>query len=262
MILTSENYFTMQANMEYMSCSQWKSFYECEDKALAELAGDYRRPDSTALLVGSYVDAHYEGTLDIFKAQHPEIFKKDGSLKADYSKAEEIIQRCERDPLFAKYMSGDKQVIMTGEIAKVPFKIMIDSYHKDKAIVDLKCMKDFQPIWNAELHRKEPFVEAWHYDIQGAIYQEIVRQNTGKQLPFFIAAATKESATDICVMSIPQERLNECLTLVKAMAPRYQALKAGNEKPVRCEKCDWCKNTKILTEIVDYRDIGVVDNAI
>lgn len=260
--LTDDNYFSHEASMDFMSCSQWKSFHQCEEKALAEIAGDYTRPSSTALLVGSYVDSHFEGTLDIFKAKHPEIFKRDGNLKAEYTKADEIIQRVERSDKFMRYMSGEKQVIMTGEIAGVPFKIKIDSYHPDKSIVDLKCMKDFEPIWNAEKHCKEPFVEAWGYDIQGAIYQEIVRQNTGKQLPFIIAGATKQTPVNHDLMYVPQERLDECLSLVKALAPRYQALKQGKEEnPSRCEKCDWCLETKILTEIVDYRDIGVNDYA-
>ena len=257
-ILTNENYYSQEASLAYMSCSQWKSFRKCEDMALAEIAGDYERPESTALLVGSYVDSHFECTLDIFKAQHPQIFKKDGSLKSEYAQAEEIINRIERDPLFMKYMSGDKQVIMTGYIATVPFKIKMDSYHPGKAIVDLKIVRDFLPMWSPEEHAKVPFVEFWGYDFQGAIYQEIVRQNIDKQLPFFIAAATKEPVTDIEVMQIPQERLDYCLDIVRETAPRYNALKLGKlEDPVRCCTCDWCKMTKLLSTPIDYRDLNL-----
>lgn len=78
--------------------------------------GTGRKSPSSALLVGSYVDAHFEGILDIFRAQHPEILKRDGSLKSEYVQAEEIIQRIERDDLMMKYLSGAKQVIMTGEL--------------------------------------------------------------------------------------------------------------------------------------------------
>ena len=67
-------------------------------------------------MVGSYVDSNFEGTLDIFKAQHPEIFMKSGELKADYRKAEEIINRIEQDKLFMEYMAGEKQTIITAEI--------------------------------------------------------------------------------------------------------------------------------------------------
>ena len=259
--LTDENYYSQEANLAYMSCSQWKSFRKCEEAALAELAGDYQREVSTAMLIGSYVDSYYEGTLDKFKEQHPEIFKKDGSLKVDFAKCEEIIERTTKDKLFSKYMSGEKQVIMTGEIAGVPFKIKMDSYHPGKAIVDLKCMKDFAKVWDSESRAYVPFVESWGYDFQGAIYQEIVRQNTGEQLPFFIAAATKEKIVDIAVMSIPQDRLDYCLKIVEETAPRFNQLKLGELDPgeaCRCGKCDWCKQTKVLTEIVDYRDLDIV----
>lgn len=256
-ILTNENYYSQEASLAYMSCSQWKSFRKCEDMALAEIGGDYKRPESTALLVGSYVDSHFEGTLDVFKARNPGIFKKDGSLKAEYTQAEDIIKRIERDKLFSKYMSGEKQRIMTGEIAGVPFKIKMDSYHPGKAIVDLKIIRDFQSMWSVEEHAKVPFVEFWGYDFQGSIYQEIERQNSGERLPFFIAAATKETMTDIEVMQIPQERLDYCLEIVKETAPHYHALKLGiKEDACRCEKCDWCKMTKVLTAPIDYRNLG------
>ena len=70
-----------------------------------------------------------------------------------------------------KYMAGEKQVIMTGKIADVPYKIKIDSYHPDKAIVDLKVVKDFEKLWNDAEKQKQSFIRYWGYDIQGAIYQ-------------------------------------------------------------------------------------------
>ena len=71
MILTAENYFSPEMNMKYMGSSQFKAFMECETMALAEIKGEYAREKSVSLLVGSYVDAHYEKTLDLFKAQNP-----------------------------------------------------------------------------------------------------------------------------------------------------------------------------------------------
>ena len=79
-------------------------------------------------MVGSYVDRYFEGTLDAFKSEHTEMFKKDGNLKAEYVKADALIQRAERDELFMKYMSGEKQVIMTAELYGTPWKIKMDSY--------------------------------------------------------------------------------------------------------------------------------------
>lgn len=259
MILTDDNYYGRQANMEYMSVSQFKSFRKCEEAALAELAGDYERDSSAALLSGSYLDSRFEGDESFarFKERSPQLFKRDGTLKSDYAHVEEIYQRLLKDKFFCKYLSGGKQVIMTGKIEAVPFKIKMDSYIPDKAIVDLKLMRDFSPVWDEEQHQKVPFTEAWGYDLQGAVYQEIVYQNTGKRLPFIIAAATKEAHPDHALLFVPQERLDDCLTLVKALAPRYQRLKTGVlEGAHRCGKCGWCRDTKHVTEIIDYRDYG------
>ena len=88
------------------------------------------------------------------------------------------------------------------------FKIKIDSLHSDK-IIDLKIMKDFKSIW-VDGEGKIPFVEAWRYDIQAAIYQEIERQTRGdfaEKLPFYIVGATKENEPDMAIISIPQQRL-------------------------------------------------------
>lgn len=256
MILTQENYFSMEASMEYMSVSQFKSFEKCEAGAMAEIKGEYEREKTTALLVGSYVDAHFEGTLDIFKAQNPEIFLKNGGLKSEYRKAEEIINRIEDEPKFMDFLSGMKQVIMVGEIEGVPVKIKIDAYFPDDKIVDLKVMRDFEPIWKDG--SKMPYFEAWGYDLQAAVYQEIVRQNTGKQLPFYIAAATKEPVTDIQGLLMPQEFLDERLSYFKGLVRHYDNIKKGTEQPERCGKCDYCKSTKPF-EVINAADFYYQD---
>lgn len=74
MKLTNDNYFSPEANREYFSVSQYKTFLDCPARAMAEIRGEYKEPMTTALLVGSYVDAYFEGTLDKFREEHPEIF--------------------------------------------------------------------------------------------------------------------------------------------------------------------------------------------
>ena len=146
MQLTDGNYYSQEANREYMSVSQFKDFagtygkLPCEFTAMEKLEERWEEEETTALMVGSYVDSYFEGTLDKFKIEHPSLFKKDGGLKAEYVKANEIIARIERDQYFMKYMSGQKQVIMTGELFGAKWKIKIDSYIPDVAIVDLKVM--------------------------------------------------------------------------------------------------------------------------
>lgn len=252
MKLTQRNYFSKKANQHYMSCSQFKAMERCQASALAEINGEFEREQSTALLVGSYVDAYFENKLDKFKAEYPEIFKRDGTLKAEYIQAEAIIERIKKDKLFSEYMSGKKQVIMTGEICGVPVKIKVDSLHPDK-IVDLKIMRDFENIYDAE-KGSLPWFEAWGYDLQGAVYQEIVRQNTGKTLPFYLAVATKEKVTDIDIVHINQKSLDFAFEHFKANVELYDAIKKGIIEPERCEKCEYCKSTKVLTEPTDSEE--------
>ena len=246
MILTQRNYFSRKASMEFMSVSQFKAFQKCQHSALAEIKGKYKREKTTALLVGSYVDSYFEGTLPKFIKQNPEIFKKNGTLKAEYEQAEAIIQRILKDKLFTEYLSGEKQVIMTGEINGVKVKIKIDSLHPDK-IVDLKIMRDFEGVYVPEYGR-QPWFEAWGYDLQGAVYQEIVRQNTGEKLPFFLAAATKEKITDLDIVHIDQKMLDYALDRFKRDVEFFDAVKKGVITPHRCGKCEYCRSTKVLKE--------------
>lgn len=256
MNLTKRNYFSRKSNQHFLSVSQFKSFSRCEHAALAEIKGKYKREMTTALLVGSFVDAYFEGTLASFIKKNPDIFKKNGTLKAEYIQAEEIIQRILKDKLFMQYMSGQSQVIMTGSISGVPVKIKIDSFHEDK-IVDLKIVKDFENIYDSE-KGSVPWFEYWGYDLQGAVYQEIVRQNTGKQLPFYLAAATKEKTTDIDIVGINQHMLDFALDRFKEDVERYDAIKQGIIAPDRCELCSYCKKTKVLTAPKDADEFYLI----
>lgn len=273
MILTAENYYSREANMEYMSVSQFKRFSSCQAAALAELRGEYTPAASPAMLVGGYVDAWFSGELPLFQAQHSEIFKRDGTLKSEYIKAQEIISRMESDKLFSLLMAGKKQVILTGEIAGVPFKGKLDSlldaaacqeivrrYPETTAvlgefprgaIVDQKVMRDLQPVWSEEDHCKLPFVEAYGYDIQGAVYQAL----EGHALPFVLAVGTKEAVTDLAALSVSDADLTSALYQVEDRAPYYQSIKRGEHQPKRCERCDYCKATRELTGIIDYREL-------
>lgn len=257
MNLTAENYFSPENQLAFMGSSQFKAFMACPAAAMAEIRGEYRQEESTALLVGSYVDAYFEGSLDLFRAQHPQIFsKRSGELLADYKQAEAIIQRMERDEMYMRYMSGQKQVIMTGKIEGVPFKIKIDSYHPGKCIVDQKVMKDLEDQWSPEEGCRVPYWMFWGYDFQAAIYQEIERQNSGIQLPVFIAAGTKQKVTRLEIGCFDQGRLDYCLDIVKHEAPRFAAIKRGEIEEERCEQCDYCAETAVLSEIKDYREAG------
>lgn len=257
--LTEQSYFSPEMEWQYCGSSQFKRFCECPAKAMAMLRGEWVEEKTDSLLVGSYVDAYMSGTLEQFKEQNPEIFTQKGELKAGFRKAEDIINRIENDELFKKYISGDHQTILTGEIEGLPFKIKVDSYFKDKNVcTDLKVVKDFEGIWNNKTNRKENFIEYWHYDWQAAIYAEIVRQNTGILPKYFIAAITKEKYSDLALLNIPEQDLLMQLEIVKSMIPYVKSIKEGKEPATRCEHCDYCRSTKKLTKIINYHDLGLI----
>ena len=246
MILTNNNYYSDKANLEYMSVSQFKSFRKCEAATLAELKGEWKSPKTTALLVGSYVDSYFEGTLDDFKAENPEIFKKDGTLKADYIQAEEIIERVESDELFMEYMSGEKQKIFTKKLFGVPWKIKIDSLLPDK-IVDLKVMRSMERIMG------KSFVEHWGYDLQMAVYSAV----HGGDLDTYLAVVTKQSPSDIEIIEIPKWRREELLEEVERFLPRMIKIKTGEVEPERCGVCDYCRATKKIEGPIDFELVGL-----
>lgn len=249
-MLTAENYFSPENSMRYMGVSQFKAFQECESRGLAEAQHIWRREQTPSMLVGSYIDAHFSKELPLFEAQHPEIFLKGGGLKSEFRHALDVITRIERDPFFMKFITGQPQVILTGTIVGVEWKIKIDSYHPGKAVVDLKVMKDFEPQWKDG--QKLNFVEYWGYHTQGAVYQAV----EGNGLPFILACATKQDEPDLEVLSIPNDVLEAELERIKSLAPRYAAIKRGEIEPERCGKCDYCRSTKVLSKVIDYRDIA------
>ena len=256
MELTQENYYTPAANEEYMSTSQFKDFMECEQHALCKLTGAYEEEKSKAMLVGSYVDAFISQELDQFRMDNPSIFKKDGTLLKDFEKAEEIIRTIEHDEVFMKYLSGEHQKIMTGTIQNVKFKIKVDSLLPN-AIVDLKVMSSIsEKVWVERdgYNVKVDFVEAYGYDIQGAIYQEIVRQNIGKKLPFILAVVSKEEEPDRELIQIDQYYLDKALELVKEKCEHFDLVKKGIVLPSRCGHCPSCRKLKEVKEPISYKE--------
>lgn len=255
MELTQANYHSLEANKAYMSNSQFKQFRRCEAMAMAEIKGEYVRPKSTAMLVGSYVDAYFSGELDAFTDDHPEILSSrgptKGELKAEFRQAETIIERLEDDDYFMSFVCGECQQIFTGTIADVPFRGKLDFLHEDK-IVDLKIVRDLEDIWSADDGRRVSWIRYWGNDIQAAIYRELTAWNTGSYLPFYLAVGTRETVMDKAIIQIAENVMQTRLAEVEAFAPRYQAIKMGLLEPERCEKCDYCKSTKKLTETVLY----------
>lgn len=268
MVLDAKNYYSKEANLEYMSVSTYKDFAGtigypgCEYQAYEKLMGRWTERQSDAMLIGSYVDARIEGQQAFweFCDAHPELYKADGSLYKKYEIAETALKRIKRDERFMDFLSGEKQVIMTGELFGRKWKIKMDSYCPGKVITDLKVV---QAIYDKGRGPKDPddkffkmkvddggppvnWILYWGYDIQGAIYQEIVRQNTGEKLPFAIAAVSKHEHPEIAVIHPMQWRLDEALLNVEYHMQGISDVLDGRRPPDRCEACDCCKDSKVI----------------
>ena len=258
MKLTEKNYYSREANRAYFSVSQFKNFRKCEAAALAELNGEYEPERGRALLVGSYVDEMLTGTeksqKEFVTLHADELFKKNGDPYADIEQAQSVIVRIRKQPLMMKHLDGEHQTIMTGKIEGVPFKIKMDSYKPGEFICDLKYMASLRSP-----NLFEPMVSYWGYDIQAAVYQEIVYQNTGVRLPFRFAVATKEKPAHLAVGEINQWNMDAAFEIVRKNISRYADVKAGKIPPARCEEydCNYCTSTVLLTEIIDTDLFGV-----
>ena len=167
-------------------------------------------------------------------------------MKSEYKKADLMIERCKRDKKFMQYMSGDKQTIMTGELFGLPWKIKIDSYLPNKAIVDLKTVDDMYKSIYSKDSGKLNFINNSGYDFQLAIYQKVVEINTGKRLPCFIAAVDKKDKPAIEIISLSQNELDGTLAGLQIGIERIKKLKSGEVQPDKCGRCDYCKETKVI----------------
>lgn len=253
--LNRVNYFSPDMMRRFCSVSQYKAFRDCEAAGLAEVEGRYTPRQTDAMLLGSYMDSLFEdpnGTA--FFAEHPDCMKRNGELKAEFQAVRRIFDRVTRDRMFQKYTTGEQQVVMTGTIADVPVKIMIDSYLPGRAIVDRKLMADLRPRFDPRTEQRVPWFVYWGYDVQAAVYQEIVRQNTGERLPFFLAPMTKTDPTQYDLVLMPDDIIENALEEFKEYIPRIEAIKIGAIAPERCEECTYCLDTKMLTEPTNAND--------
>ena len=242
---TDEKYF---ADNKYMTNSKIKRFMDCEVKGLEP----FGKP-SEAMQIGSYVDSYVSGTLEQFRKDNPDIFYKNDKtkLKTGFRKADEICEFIDNDNTIQQFLSGNKQTVVTGEIAEVPFKAKLDIYSKGIAINDLKIIRSLTDRQG----NYYDFITQWRYDIQMSIYQELIYQNTGEKLPCFIVAITKEDTINSAIIKIDQPTLDFALEEVEQFAPRAYDVMIGKEEPIGCGICDICIEHREETPILTLGDL-------
>lgn len=254
--LTDDNYFSLEADRDYFSVSQFKSFAECQAAALAKINGEYERPESKALIVGSYTHTAFE-TEDVFDQFVEEnqkiIFNTRGTKYADFITADKMIEAVKKDRLSMFAMDGEKELIMNAELFGVHWKIKVDSInHQRKTFTDLKTTQSLSKrYWSDKYQKYVSFVEAWDYVLQMAVYREVIYQSTGDYYTPYIVAVTKEDPPDKAVLHFDESRFRYELDYVQGLISHYQRLKQGQGKAWRCESCVYCRRTKQLKDTME-----------
>lgn len=259
MKVNNRNYFSVEADKLYMSVSQYKNFKQCESMAMARINGLYKT-ESAAFLLGSYVHAWNEGTLDRFKAEHPEIVSSRGNtkgqLKAEFQIGNKMIDALQSDPFIMGFLRGRKEVVMTGELFGTQWKIMIDVYNPNQdRMVDLKTVRSIHEKFFQD-GKKLNFIEKYGYITQLAVYQEIETQHRlGAKLTPYIVAVSKEQVPDKAVIFVDDETLEMELLDIETRMERILAVKNGLETPKSCGKCGYCKQVKKIKEAIHYSEL-------
>lgn len=241
MKLSDDTYYGKEANQFFFSVSQYKDFCKCEAMAMAKVRGEFEQKQTKAMLIGTLCDRWFEGTLDKLRQESPNIFYcRNGALRAEFRKADEIIKRVQRDERFMLYMSGEKQKILTFEMFGAPWKMKMDSFVEGICIADLKIVASI----DGDKRAVNNSFRRLHYDLQGAVYQAGAEACGYGKLPFYLATATKEAITNFDIFQIDQPTLDMALGEIEGKMPRFIAVKAGMEEPHYCGVCDYCKSVK------------------
>ncbi|MNO72120.1 hypothetical protein D3C76_630550 [compost metagenome] len=269
MELNKDNYFSLEANRHYMSVSQFKSFLPayggCEAQAMAVLNGDFEPKPIEAFIEGHYVHAWNEGTLEEFKANNPDLYntkgKNKGELKANFKHCEKMIETLKNDPFITTALEGQKEVIITTELFGIPWKVMLDSYNPDGGYFsDIKTMRDMDgKHWNKSAQAYENFIDHYGYNLQMAIYAEVEKQATQKDIWLIpqIVVVTKQDPPDHELIYFDFDAIEHGLYIVGSYIDRVRDVKSGKEAPNRCGKCDFCRASKKLDRIKHYSELAI-----
>lgn len=271
--LTKENYYSSETDGAYMSATWFKKFNSCEAEALAELTGSYA-PDQnkTPLLVGNFVHSYFESDeahQDFINQNKWELYGKKKASKADiekgnvndnnqaltnnllsdYKKAESMIDRLKEFKQFDFFYNRDgceKESIITGDLFGVPWKGKIDSLNVEKGyFCDLKTTAEIHKnFYNPDKHDyTKLWFDEYNYGLQMAAYKKMLQQKYHKPFECYIFAVDKTSSPAIEAMYVDMERIEKGWKEIEEYQPRLMNILNGNEDPVRCEHCDYCKAT-------------------
>jgi len=281
MKLTRENYYSQEANDYYFSMSMYKDFMECPYMAYHKyVVHDHTDGDKACFIMGNYAHTFFEGVKEHaeFIAQNSQHIistrgANKGGSKAEFAKADLALNDIAKDDWFMDSMEGTHEEIMTVKYAGVDWKIRIDNInHKKRFFSDFKYVKSlhikekkpyyFNTDGEVALYPTEedkeiltqrwiaiPFWESLGYWTRFALYQEIIRLNTGKIYEALMPVLTKETPPnrDIYSFNNPKRLMKE-LKSIEDNVPRILEYKKGKNL-AQCGICEFCRKTKKINKI-------------
>lgn len=258
MNLNQQNYFSKEANKEYMSVSQFKNFELCEAKAINDLEIDFQ-DEKDAFLEGKLFEAIVTGHKNLFIAQNPKVISSrgptTGEIKSDFKKVINAAEKFNKQDFFNNIINKcEQQLILIGEIEGIKVKCALDLFDRQtNSIYDIKCMSDFKEQWDKKEKAYKPWYYTYNYVLQLAVYREIVRQNFGEPKEIGLLAATKEILPDVQALTFDSELLDIELEYFKNKIKHYDNLKKGIEVPLACGNCDYCKSIKVINKFTEVK---------
>lgn len=259
--LTPESYHTPAANADFMSVSQYKAWIECAAKQRAVQSGDWMDGDKPAFALGRYVDMALL-TPDRFAKDmeaNPDTYTYHGKPRVWLADGDAMIERCRKDAYFMATITGQAQQIITFELFGVQWRSMLDVINRETmSLVDLKTTQNIDAeTWSDQHEARVPFYETFNYWMQFAVYREAVRSIWGEYPRHVkIAAVSKQDPPDVRVIAFNDAlRFKRELNAIQNNLPRIMAMKRGTVPATRCESCDYCRSTRVLTADVVARSV-------
>lgn len=274
-VLTDENYYSREADIHYMSCSQYQSFCKCEAAAMARLHGTWEpQGSSDALIQGNYFHSFMENAAahEAFCMEHfADVYKTTTNKKtgeatitgkyAPYVKLDEMLKITLAQPIVQALLAkrGENEKFMTGIIGGLPWRMKMDRYCEGRIILDWKTSADIRSTkYNPLTGQREIFLQEYGYLMRAAVYGEIERQVTKSATfpSFIIVAITKQNPPDKEAILLNDDPVwNRELVEVGEKLPRIQRIKEGGIQPRRCGQCEYCRETKTIDKIIHYTDL-------
>lgn len=291
MVLTAENYYSKEANKEYMSVSQYKDFagtygkMACEFSAIEKLEERWAQKKTTPLLVGSYVDSYFEGTLEEFKKENPEMFVDRFIIWSRARKVKEVWRYMERQseqellaivPVETESLEGNRIYQVTGreltQIAEISAREAVkmcreerkktekrEQSNADKVKRTKKLLSDYRRL-KREIPENEEFTEGEKVEKRWAFLRDLMGSAHINSQESVVEKEEKRRAENMYYINRIERAIEtyreECETSKKPEAMRcyrevYEYYIAEEEKTVAQIASEECVSEKTV-----YKDIG------